>query len=458
MATSAAMAAKVGRNEGLSLTEGLADLLARSVVPEIRARAALHVLDWIGCAVLGAENPAGRIVARYGQNLGSGPCHAIGVGNRDAAGAAFVNGAYGNVLEMDDIHRTSILHPGPVVVPAALALAQRLNASSGDFLDAVVRGYDAVIRVGRSVGPGHYRHWHNTSTCGPFGAAAAAASLLGLDRSATVMALGHAGTQASGPWQCRLEGAMSKQLHTAAAAQAGLAAADLAALGFTAPKQILDGELGFYAAMCPDPTPEAVLADPDGPWLITDTSFKPWPACRHAHPTIDVALALRDRVDVAAIDRITVRSYADAVGLCDNTSPTTVLEGKFSLQHCAAIVLLDGPPPLEAFEPTALARADVAALRAKVRLESAEPFASAYPMHYGAGLTVRLADGRELAADAPDALGDPDNPISPDAVQDKARMLMRAAGLAPDRIEAIIAAVDALPSGGVIDDVVNLLP
>ena len=458
MSTSAAMAPRSSRNEALSLTERLADLLARPVAPEIRARAALHVLDWIGCAVLGAESPAGRIVARYGQNLGGGPCRAIGVGNRDAAGAAFVNGAYGNVLEMDDIHRTSILHPGPVVVPAALALAQRLDASPGEFLDAVVRGYDAVIRVGRSVGPGHYRHWHNTSTCGPFGAAAAAASLLGLDRSATVMALGHAGTQASGPWQCRLEGAMSKQLHTAAAAQAGLAAADLAALGFTAPTQILDGALGFYAAMCPDPAPEAVLADADGPWLITDTSFKPWPACRHAHPTIDAALALRDRVDVAAIDRIAVRSYADAIGLCDNPNPTTVLEGKFSLQHCAAVVLLDGPPPLEAFEPTALARADVAALRAKVRLETAEPFAGAYPAHYGAGLTVRLADGQDYSAEAPDALGDPDNPISPVAVQDKARMLMRAAGLTPDRIEAIIAAVDVLPSGGAIGDVVNLLP
>lgn len=458
MATSAAMAAAAGRNEASGLTEGLADLLARPVAPEIRARAALHVLDWIGCAVLGADSPAGRIVARYGRNLGGGPCHAIGVGARDAAGAAFVNGAYGNVLEMDDIHRTSILHPGPVVVPAALALAQRLNAAPEAFLDAVARGYDAVIRVGRSVGPGHYRHWHNTSTCGPFGAAAAAASLLGLDRAATVMALGHAGTQASGPWQCRLEGAMSKQLHTAAAAQAGLAAADLAALGFTAPKQILDGELGFYAAMCPDPMPEAVLADAEGPWLITDTSFKPWPACRHAHATIDAALALRDRVDVGAIERVTVRSYADAVGLCDNPDPATVLEAKFSLQHCAAIVLLDGPPPLEAFEPAALRRADVAELRAKVTLETAEPFAGAYPAHYGAGVTVRLADGRELAAEAPDALGDPDNPISPAAVRDKARMLMRAAGLADDRVAAIIAAVEALPSGGAVADVVNPLP
>jgi 2-methylcitrate dehydratase PrpD len=153
-------------------------------------------------------------VAGYGKSLGTGDCHAIGAGRLAATGAAFVNGAYGNVLEMDDIHRAAILPAGPVVIPAALAVAERQGADAREFLSAVVRGYEAMIRIGRSVGPHHYRFWHKTSPCGPFGAAAAAASLLRLDPARTVWALGNAGTQASGPWQCRLEGAMSKQLHT----------------------------------------------------------------------------------------------------------------------------------------------------------------------------------------------------------------------------------------------------
>ena len=255
------------------------------------------------------------------------------------------------------------------------------GADAGRLLDAIVRGYEAVIRVGRSFGPGHYRHWHNTSTGGPFGAAAAAASLLRLDRRQTVWALGNAGTQATGPWQCRLEGSMAKQLHTARAATAGLAAADLAAFGFDGPVAILEGPLGFYAATCPDPDPGAVLADPESGWLIHETSFKPWPACRHAHPTIDAALKLHGQVRPDAIEAVVARSYRDAVAVCDAPSPTTVLQGKFSLQHCAAAVLADGRPTLATFEPASLARDDLARLRGRVRLEVAEPYAGAYPCH-----------------------------------------------------------------------------
>lgn len=458
----AAVPAKVG-SSAHSLTTALADILARPVPSRLHGRAALHVLDWAGCAISGAASDAGKAMSKFGARLAAGTSTkagacAIGVGRVGVLDAAFVNGSYGNALEMDDIHRTSILHPGPVVVPAALAVAEREDASAAEFLNAVVRGYEAMIRVGRSVGPGHYRHWHNTSTCGPFGAAAAAGSLLRLGPAQMVDALGNAGTQSAGPWQCRLEGSMSKQLHSARAAHAGIVAADLAALGFTGPAKILEGELGFYAAMCPDPDPDAVTGR-DGPeWLIEETSFKPWPACRHAHPTIDAALALCDRVDATAVESVVVRTYADAVRYCDNQSPRTVLEAKFSLQHCAAVVLLDGEPPLEAFEAPAFEREDVAALRAKVRLETAEPFARSYPDHYGAGVTVIFEDGRQFSEERPDALGDPDNPIDTAAIEAKARMLMTSGGMSAEQVDAIGEAVHSLPLGGTLRAFTDLLP
>lgn len=457
MATTAARSAAAPGAEQ-SLLQGLVDILNRPVPDSIRPRMALHVLDWVGCAVLGARSPSGEAMARYGRQLGAGPAHAIGVGALEASAAAFVNGAYGNVLEMDDIHRMSILHPGPVVVPAGFAVALREGTAAGDFLDALVRGYEAMIRVGRSVGPGHYKYWHNTSTCGPFGAAAAAGAVLGLTAEQMLWALGNAGTQATGPWQCRLEGTMSKQLHTARAAHAGVAAADLARFGFTGPVLMLEGPLGFYAAMCPDPAPEQVLADADAPWLIEETSFKPWPACRHTHSTIDAMLKVREDIAAADVAAIMVRTFGDAVGICDNPAPATTLEGKFSLQHCAAVVLLDGPPPLESFEPEALSRQDIVALRDKVTLQVAEPYASAYPRHFGAGVTIRLADGREILAEARDALGDPENPIDADAVEAKARMLMAAAGVEAARIDDIIAAARALGHGGAPGDLAALLP
>ena len=441
-----------------SLTQDLAALLRREVTQSDRERAALHVLDWIGCAVIGAATPVGAVTKDYGALQPAGPCKAIGVGEVRAETAAFVNGAYGNVLEMDDIHGPSILHPGPVVIPAALACAQAVGADSASFLDAVVRGYDAVIRIGTSVGLGHYKYFHNTATCGPFGAAAAAGVLLGLDDDGLVHALGNAGTSAGGLWQVRHEDAMSKQLHTARAAQSGLVTAQLAARGFTGPAFILEGEHGFYAALCSDADPSLVTAGPGDRWRIFDTSFKPWAACRHAHAITDAALLLREQVDPADVARVAVRSYADAVAFCDRPEPATTVEAKFSAQHVVAVVLVDGPPTLASFDPPAIARTDLAAARARVTIEAAEPYASAYPMHYGAEVEATLASGGVVSAAVRDALGDPANPVSEDAVTAKARELMAAGGMLEQNIAAIVGATGALAAGGTLDEMTALLP
>ena len=164
--------------------------------------------------------------------------------------------------------------------------------------------------------------------------------------------------------------------------------------------------------MCPGADPHDIVRDPLVRWKIYETSFKPWPACRHAHPAIDAALDLRSEIDAGAVKRIAVRTYGDALAFCDRAEPRTPIDAKFSLQHSVAVALLDGPPPLEAFEPAAIARADVAALRAKVEVAAAEPYVSAYPARYGAEVEVELADGTRRIARMPDALGDPENPLS----------------------------------------------
>jgi 2-methylcitrate dehydratase PrpD len=348
---------------------------------------------------------------------------------------------------MDDVHRAAILHPGPVVVPAALAMAGALKAPATALLDAILRGYEAEIRIGRAMGPAHYRQFHPTSTCGPFGAAAAAGSLLGLDRAALVAALGNAGTQAGGVWQCRIEPVMTKQLHTARAAVMGLEAAMLAAEGLTGPRAILEGPLGVFAGLAPDAVPGRVLAEPDAPWLAHETSFKPWPACRHCHAAIDAALALRGQGG-APITEILVHAYADAIGFCDRPVPRTTNEAKFSLQHAVAVALLDGPPSLAAFDPPALARVDVAALRQRVRLIADPGFTAAYPGRFGAAVTMIRADGSVQRIDVPDALGDPENPLPLAALVAKAHALMASAGVDEARRQAVIAATLGLAEGG----------
>ncbi len=433
-----------------SLTRGLAQLLARPVDPITRARAARHVLDWLGCAVIGAKEPAGRRLLRHAATAPAGR-HSV-VGGRGAAEpgqAVFCNGGLGNILEMDDIHRTAILHPGPVVVPAALAAAEGAGASAEGFLDAVVRGYEAQIRIGNAVGPDHYSRWHNTSTCGPFGAAAAAGSVMGLSQDRMVWALGNAGTQSAGFWRCRHEPVMTKQLHTARAAQAGHTAAALASIDFTGPEFVLEGEQGFFDAMCPDPSPDRILADRDGPWKIRETSFKPWPACRHVHAAIDAALMIRERHAPAPQDiaSIRVRTYADAQRFCDRREPTTTQEAKFSFQHSLAVVLLKGKPELGDFRPEEIARSDISELRNRIAVTVTEQFEGRYPNHYGSGVDVARRDRKALSADVPDALGDPENPLAEEQVADKARSLMAAAGVPGPAASTIANATLSLGSG-----------
>jgi 2-methylcitrate dehydratase PrpD len=203
--------------------------------------------------------------------------------------------------------------------------------------------------------------------------------------------------------------------------------------------------------MCPDGQPELLLAEPDAPWLIHATSFKPWPACRHTHATIDAALAARPTVGNQAIRRIVVESYADALTVCDNPSPATAVEAKFSLQHATAVVLLRGIPTLEDFDVPATRDPQIAALRAKVALRERPAHTAAYPAHFAACLHVELDDGSTIVRDIPDALGDPENPLSDGALDDKARMLLGAAGYGRDGAEAAIAAARGLATGGTVD-------
>ncbi len=375
-----------------------------------------------------------------------------GAGVATAEQAAFLNGGFGNVLEMDDVHRAAILHPGPVVVPAAFAAAQACEGSGLTFLDAVIRGYDADIRLGESVGKAHYANWHNTATCGPFGAAAAVGHLMGLGPDAMVWALGNAATQSSGPWHCRHEPVMTKQLHTARAAQSGYAAVALAAHGFTGPAFMLEGAQGFYDAMCPDPVPERLVEDPAGPWKIWETSFKPWPACRYTHPAIDAALLLYAKHAVDNISAIRIETFRDAKVFCDTPAPTTPNQAKFSLQHAVAITLADGPPKLDGFEPEILQRPGVVRLRNAATVVVTDEFDAAFPAHFGASVSLETQEGDQYTVAVADALGDPENPVSTDQIVEKARTLMAAGGASDGLTDRIVSATLALPQGGPLDD------
>jgi 2-methylcitrate dehydratase PrpD len=426
----------------MSLTQELVTLIrGKKRDRDDLAAASLFVLDTLACALGALKTEPARILKAIAAPESG-----------DTARRAFYFGGLSHILEMDDLHRDSVTHPGCVVIPAALAVAQDRDVGGIAFLEAVLAGYEACCRVGMAVGKAHYRIWHNTSTCGPFGSAMAVADLIGLSDEQTVWALGNAGTQSSGLWQFLESGAMSKHLHTARAAESGVLASLLAHEGFTGPDRILEGEKGFFAGFCKDPVPEAILAGPERPWELTRTSIKPWPCCRHTHPAIDAALALREEAGNAEIVKVTVGTYRAALDVCDRPVPEDPYSAKFSLQHCVAAALVDGEVTQSSFDATARQR--LVPSRANVDIRISATIDAGYPRSWGAELVVETADGRTLGALRADAKGDPENPLAAPELSAKARDLLIGGGIAAGQADALIASILALPEDRPIRELV----
>ena len=428
-----------------SLTQGLVRLIHTKPVTQADYDvAALFTLDAVANILAGRNSAPGKVLLDWWQARASNE-------TPEPSRLAFLMGALCHILETDDLHRESVVHPGCVVVPAVWALANKMKTPGHDVLRAVLHGFEATTRVGMAVGPAHYRIWHNTATCGPYGSAMAAAWLLDLDAPQAVHALGNAGSQSSGLWQFLETGAMTKHLHAGHAAEAGLKAADLAAFGFTGPAKILEGEKGFFKAACPDARPEMVLATPDAPWQLRRTSIKPWPSCRHTHPAIDAAEELRvalGKFNEREIHSVEVGTYQAALDVCDRPVSDSEYEAKFSLQHTVAAALLFPHVDFAAFNEESRAKAASLALRVKPMVE--EPYKSAYPVNWGARARVILNDGSEFETRRENAKGDPEAPLNHADMVAKAEMLLAHGGVRNPK--SVIDGVLGLAKNGALPD------
>jgi 2-methylcitrate dehydratase PrpD len=376
----------------------LARRLSRRVGERERVRARLHLLDWLACVAGARQTP----IADVARKARLGPLERASL--------------LGNMLEMDDIHRSAILHPGPAVWPAALAdHAAGVNSA----LDAAVRGYEAMIAVGAALDAHHYAHWHPTGTMGGIGAAAASASLLDLDQQATGWALSNAASVSGGFWHMRHADVLTKQWHVLHAVRAGRGASDLAAAGLTGATTLLEGPQGLFAGLTREPRS---LADAGECWLIGAVSFKPWAACRHCHPTIDCALELRERGELAA--PFVVETFAEALAFCDRPEPKNPVEAKFSLQHALAVVADGRNAEPQDFSPAAIEA--LSGLRAQVTVAADPDISARFPRRYGARV-----NGFELV----DTLGDPERPLGEGGIVAKLQSLVDWGGLPNDEAE-----------------------
>jgi 2-methylcitrate dehydratase PrpD len=407
------------------VTGALAQFVAGSrwdAIPrEVRHEGLRGLLNFVGCAVGGAGDEAINIAVKVlAPFFGPPQASVIGRSERpDALNAAFLNAVSANVLEYDDTHLGTVMHPAAPVAASLSALAELRPLAGRELLHAFTIGVETSCRVGLAVMPTHYRRgWHITATCGIFGAAAACARLIKLDARGTVYALGHAATQSASLVESL--GSMSKSLGVGNAAKNGLAAALLAEGGFSGPDQPIEGRYGF-AAVASDSADLARITDGLGErWEVLNNAYKPYPCGVVLFPVIDACLELRARHMPApdAIGRIVVRGHPLMRERTDRPNVANGRDAKVSLQHTVAAAFLFGAAGLAQYEDACVADPAVRALRAKIVFEE-DP---ATPVE-SATVTVRLSDGIEHREHVRHGRGTPGRPMSDAELDAKVREL-----------------------------------
>jgi 2-methylcitrate dehydratase PrpD len=406
-----------------------------ALTPALRHEGKRSILNFVGCALGAARDPAVETAARVLQPLsGRAVAALIGRGQRlDAPNAAFVNAIAGNLLDYDDTHLATVIHPTAPVFPAVLALAEQLGRPGRDALLAFVLGAEVECRVGNAVSPGHYdRGWHITATCGVFGAAAAAAKLLGLDAEVTAHALGIAAGQSSALVENLVTGA--KNVGVGASARNGILAALFAQAGYRAAPTAIEGPRGWALAMGDAPKVAAITDGLGERWEFAKNTYKPYPAGIVMHAVIDACLELRAgglrAEDIAAV---TVRG--DQLLLARGDRPVgNERDAKVSIHHCVAAPLLRGAGGIAEFAAGFVADPAVIALRAKVRAE-----VDASLPRGAATVEVRTIGGETRSATVHHARGSEQHPLSDVDLEAKLRENTALGGTGVDPAAAISA-------------------
>lgn len=438
----------------------LAEFISRTRyedLPEnVVAMAKNCIIDWLGSAYTGSKYPSAEKIGTLIATESGGGASLIGTGRKASPiMAALYNGVSSHTVELDDLHRKTMLHPGATVISAAWAAGEDTGAGGRELITAVVLGYEVAIRVAEAVAPSHFEYWYPTGTCGIFGVVAAASKILGLDPEQIVNALGNAGTQAAGLWEFHVEQVMSKQLHAGKAAMGGLMAALLAGRGFTGAATIFEGSQGFLKAYSQQPHPALLQQALGEAYKIRETTFKLYPSSRHTHGGIDLALRLRDRgLKAEDVELVRIKTYKLARELVGNPDPYTPVEAKFSLPFCVASTLVYGHPTLDCFCEERIDDEKLRQAMVHMTVEVDPEIELLYPNYWPTIIEVIDRSSHIVKERTDYPKGDPENPAAPAEIHNKFKGLM-AKNLAPEQVEPLLLRLLNVEQ---VEDIRTLLP
>ncbi len=443
VASSALAFTRVSRAQTSTPSADVTRSLARYVVSarlqdlpaSVRHEAARTLINYIGCALGGSRHETVD-VAIAALSPFSGPAQATVLGRKerlDILHASLMNGISSHVLDFDDTHLRTIIHPGGPVISAILALSEMRPVSGPDFVNAIVVGVEVACRIGNAVYPQHYTTgWHITGTTGVFGAAAASGKLLGLTEQQMLYALGLAATQPVGLQE--MFGTMTKSFHPGRAAQNGLTAALLAQRNYTSSLQSLEAKYGWGNVVSTARNYSEITSKLGATWEIAVNTYKPFACGIVMHPTIDGCIQLRNehKLTAAAIERVELRVHPLVLELTGKKTPTSGLESKFSIYHAAAVAIVEGAGGVAQFSDRAARLADVITIRDRVTA-TVDPAIKEEQVR----IAVHLKDGRRLDKFIEHALGSTGHPLTDKDLEAKFQGLANGV-LSNDRIRALM--------------------
>jgi 2-methylcitrate dehydratase PrpD len=377
-------------------------------------------LDSLGCGLFGADKEWTRILAaEIESDRSQGSCSVFGFPYRTAAPvAALCNGTASHGFELDDLLDEAIVHPGAIVVPAALAAAEATGASGADVLLGVVAGYEVMNRVGLALGmePAH-RGFHKTSLAGPLGAAAAAGIVMKLDQQRLDSAIGLACSTASGikTFAIGEGGGMMKRMHAGRSSESGVRMAQLAARGFSAPPNAVESRFGLlevFGGAGADPT--ALDRDLGERWAVENVYVKVYPCCSWIQSSVQQLIALRGASPLAAesIKRVRIGTNSYARRLNGTVEPIDTMGAQYSIPYCAAAALTGDPADPAMYADAVVADASRRKLAQRVELVPDDEMEAAYPQHYGSRVRIELMNGEVHESKVLDPHGMPSDPCT----------------------------------------------
>lgn len=401
------------------------------------------LLDYLGVSLAGSVIMLEKERKLIEQQVNSGGCHIIGSPLKIPANTgALLNGINAHVIELDDGHRHGAVHLGATIFSALLSVAEVEHLSCSDVLYGAIVGYEATVRLASAIQPGNkLRGYHATGTCGTVGAALGVAAALHYTEEQMKTTLSAAVTSAAGVLEMQEDDSNLKPYNVGRAAMDAVAAAYIGRSGLRGPNDPLGGKRGFLKVMTDTPHPE-FLTDFDSETLCIEQIYqKVYAACRHAHPAIEAALALRNEIDIDRIEKIEVRAYRLAVAGHDHTQIQGVGSAKMSIPFGVAVALVIGSAGLTSYSDNTVANEKVLELTRKVVVLEDEELTALCPDKRASILTICMSDGKKLTKRVDYPKGEPENPLSKEELQAKFRELATYGGLTAEECDEVISEI-----------------